>query len=283
MVVSASRRTDIPSFYSDWFFKRLIEGYTVTRNPMNHSQVKKISLLPSDVDCFAFWTKNPSPMLPSLSKLTGYNYYFQFSVTAYNSDIEINLPRKAKIIETFKQLSNTIGAERIIWRYDPVFLNNKYTLTYHICRFDEIAKQLSGYTNTVIISFIDLYAKFSKRFKAIEMTDDEKIFISQKFSVIAKENNMALKTCAEKIDLSEFGINHASCIDGQLIEKLTGKTLDLKRDKNQRPACGCVSSVDIGVYNTCLNGCMYCYANYNIDSITANVKRHNPFSAEILD
>lgn len=282
MVISVSRRTDIPCYYSDWFFNRLHEGYAITRNPMNHNQTKRVSLSRPDVDCFVFWTKNPAPMLYHLGELTGFQYYFQFTVTSYAADIEINLPNKSDIIDTFMRLSDDIGQERVIWRYDPVLLTEKYSLEYHIQYFGEIARRLNEYTNVVIFSYIDLYSKFLKRFSIHEMSLDEKILIARNFSKIAEENHMLIKTCSEEIELSNYGITHASCIDGNLIERLTGNSYN-KRDKNQRTACGCIPSVDIGIYNTCQNGCLYCYANYSSAAIQTNVNRHNQHSPMMLD
>ena len=278
MIISASRRTDIPAFYSDWFFHRLKAGSVVTRNPMNHSQIKHISLLPDDVDCFVFWSKNPQPMLSRLDELSDYQYYFQFTLTSYGNDIETHLPRKTELIDTFQRLSDKIGAERVIWRYDPIFITPKYTIDYHIHYFGEIAYRLKGYTNSGIIGFIDLYPKSQKRFPIGELSFDEKNQIAEYFSVIAKENRMKLCTCAEEINLSHHGIEHASCIDRNLIERLIDKPLKVKADNNQRTACGCAASVDIGVYNTCLNGCLYCYANYSDNTILSNMKNHDPSS-----
>lgn len=278
MIISVSRRTDIPAFYSDWFFNRLRDGYVITRNPMNHGQIKRISLLPEDVDCFVFWSKNPKPMLSRLNELKRYLYYFQFTITSYGTDVEQYLPKKPGIIDTFKQMSDILGRERMIWRYDPIFITQKYSIDYHIRYFAEIAGRLKGYTNTVIISFIDLYPKFQKRFPVGELSFEEKHTIAASLSAIARNNGMKIKTCAEEIDLSCYGIEHASCIDARLISGLTDKPLHIKADKNQRPACGCASSVDIGTYNTCRNGCLYCYANYSLSSIALNSSKHNPLS-----
>jgi len=265
MIISASRRTDIPAFYSEWLLNRIKEKYVNVKNPMNEKQVRKINLDPEEVDCIVFWTKNPAAMLDKIQHFKNYVYYFQFTLNPYDNDIEKNLPPKDEIIENFKRLSDRIGQQRIIWRYDPVLLNDHYTVNYHIEKFGEMTRQLKGYTEKVIFSFIDFYKKISQNNKLhsiIEISIEEKIIVAESFSKIAKENNLIIETCAEDIDLSQYNIGHAKCIDDCLISKITGKNLSIKKDKNQRLECGCVCSIDIGEYNSCSNGCIYCYANY---------------------
>lgn len=161
MIISASRRTDIPAFFSDWFLNRLREQYAYVRNPVNLHQVSRISLSPDLVDCIVFWSKNPAPMLTKLSALENYMYYFQFTLNGYEKDFEANLPALTERIETFQKLSGYIGKERIIWRYDPIIVNHKYTVDRHIETFKYLTAQLAPYTEKVTISFVDLYAKFS--------------------------------------------------------------------------------------------------------------------------
>jgi len=157
MIISASRRTDIPSYYSEWFFNRIKEGFVFARNPMNFRQISRIKLTPDVVDGIVFWTKNPIPMLERLGELKEYMYYFQFTVTPYGKDVEPNLPKKnSELLTGFKRLSDTIGTDRIVWRFDPIFINNKYTLDYHIQAFEKIAEELHDYTRKVTISFIDV-------------------------------------------------------------------------------------------------------------------------------
>jgi len=266
MIISASRRTDIPAYYSDWLLSRIKERYVDVKNPMNKNQIRKISLEPDVVDCIVFWSKNPEPLLDKLQFFCGYAFYFQFTLNPYYSDIETKLPPKKEIIETFKKLSDKIGPQKVIWRYDPVLLNNRYTVTYHIDKFNEFACQLRNFTEKVIFSFIDFYRKISLNVKThgiTEITTSEKNTLAGNFSKIAKENSLLIDTCAEGIDLSVFNIGRGKCIDNTLIAKITGRDFPAKRDKNQRVECGCAASVDIGEYNSCLNGCIYCYANYS--------------------
>ena len=266
MIISASRRTDIPAYYSEWFLNRIKERFVYVRNPMNMHQISKICLNPDIIDCIVFWSKNPKPMLSHLKSFKGYIYYFQFTLNPYKKDIEKSLPSKNEIIETFKVLSSIIGLQKVIWRYDPILLNDTYTISYHIDKFGEFANTLKGYTEKVTFSFIDFYKKITENIKlleVIEISTEEKNIIAQNFSEIARNNNLSIDTCAEDIDLSKYGITHARCIDDRLISKITGNNLLVEKDKNQRPECGCVKSKDIGEYNTCSAGCVYCYANYS--------------------
>lgn len=285
MIISASRRTDIPAYYYEWFFNRIKDGYLLVRNPLNIHQISKIKLNPDIVDFIVFWTKNPENMIDRLEILQDYNYYFQFTITSYDKDIEENVPNKGRcILSTFKKLSDKIGKEKVIWRYDPILLNKKYTIEYHSKNFEKLAKQLSDYTEKCTISFIDLYKKTDRNLKdsCIEYMNEEEIrLIAKVLSDIANQYNLKLDTCAENIDLEEFGISHAHCIDAELMEKLTNYEFKVGKDKNQRKECGCVESIDIGAYNTCKNGCKYCYANFNKAQVETNCALHN-FYSELL-
>lgn len=287
MIISASRRTDIPAFYSDWFLERIKEGFVLIRNPLNIHQISKVKLTPDVVDFIVFWTKNPEPMIKGLDKLKNYNYYFQFTLNSYGQDLEENVPNKGKhLISTFKKLSDKIGKEKVIWRYDPILINEKYNRDYHIENFEKLAKHLSGYTEKCTISFIDLYKKTEKNLKDFNIIcfDDNAIReLAKEISNIAKRYNLKLDTCAERIDLSDLGIEHAHCIDADLMERLTNYKYGLKKDKNQRKECGCVESIDIGAYNTCQNGCNYCYANYNKQCVINNCLKMDKQSPLLCD
>lgn len=277
MIISASRRTDIPSYYSDWFFRRLEAGFVCTRNPMNPKQVSRISLATDAVDGIVFWTKNPTPMLDKLHLLNGHPFYFQFTLNAYGKDLEAGIPSKNDvIIPAFQNLSRQIGPDRIIWRYDPIILTPKYTTEYHVHYFEELAKRLSGHTRKCVVSFVDLYRHLGKQFNPLG--ESEIYELAGHFSDIARKYNLTLETCAESIDLSRFGISHGHCIDGDLLERIIGQPLSLSKDKNQREECGCMSSIDIGMYDSCLNRCKYCYANHSAAAVQKNFKLHDPSS-----
>lgn len=282
MILSASRRTDIPCYYSEWFFNRIKEGFVCVRNPVNPVQVSSISLSPEVIDCIVFWTKNPQPMLGRLEELAGYDYYFQFTLTGYGKDVEKNIPhKKDTMIPVFQQLSEKIGKERVIWRYDPFLFTPKYTPEYHLRAFSQIAQALCGYTERCVISFVDTYVKNKKELQKLgvyELLEAELRAFVRELSRIAGENGLNLKSCAERIDLEDSGVCHGNCIDKELVERITGCQLKGSRDKNQRPECGCMESVEIGTYNTCLNGCVYCYANHSAGSTAANCQKYDPMS-----
>ena len=282
MILSVSRRTDIPNYYSEWFFNRLKEGFLYVRNPMNFHQISEIKISPDVVDCIVFWTKNPLQMMERLDELEAYNYYFQFTLTGYGNDVERNLPnKKTSVIPIFQELSNRIGKEKVVWRYDPIFFSNRYNAKYHLKAFRSIAEALSGYTEKCVISFLDIYPKNKKNMDNLlsyDLSDSELRGFAKELSNIAKENHIKIGSCAEKIDLDEYGIIHNSCIDKELIEKIVGCKLKINKDKNQRIECGCVESVEVGTYNTCKNGCVYCYANYSAKSVESNFQKYDPLS-----
>lgn len=282
MILSASRRTDIPTYYNEWLFNRIKEGFVYVRNPMNIHQISKISLSPDVVDGIVFWTKNPVPMLDKLYNLQDYAYYFQFTVNSYGKDIEANIPSKNDIIvPAFRELSRIIGAEKVIWRYDPIMLTSKYTIDYHVNYFNELAKRLSGYTHKCVISFVDFYRNTQKHLKDLDILplgEKEMYELAERLVEIARENNLIVESCAEKINLDQFGIRHGHCIDCDLFEQILNCKMDLSKDKNQRPECGCMESIDIGAYNTCKNGCKYCYANFSQTTVNKNTGLHNPYS-----
>ncbi len=307
MILSASRRTDIPGYYSEWFVNRLKEGYALTRNPMNRVQVSKIILSPDTIDCIVFWTKDPANMMDKLDQITamGYHYYYQFTLTPYGlcpdgvypyglcpdgvypygKEIERNLRDKKDIIKTFQQLSNTIGKDRVLWRYDPILINEEITIQYHLEMFKTLCQELKDYTNICTISFADVYNKLSKRVKEQiigVITEEQMHYIAFAFADIARNHGIELRACSEQIDLSPEGIRPAACIDRNIAEKVCGHAILVKKDKNQRPECGCLQSVDIGAYNTCKNGCVYCYANHSDTSINNNCSKHDPNSAILI-
>ena len=290
MIISASRRTDIPAFYSEWFMNRIKEGYVIVRNPMNN-KLSRVLLTPELVDCIVFWTKNPIPMLPRLGELKDYCYYFQVTLTGYGRDIECHLPDKKKeLIPAFQRLSDTIGPEKVIWRYDPILVNDTYHVDYHLRAFDQIAKALNGYTEKCVISCVDTYTKNLKAMQRLgvqELDKKQMRELAASLRDIAAANNMVIATCAERIDLGDLSIEHNACIDKTLIERITGgKIKDTKKnlkDAGQRPECGCMPSKEVGAHNTCGNGCVYCYANYSPESVKKSMARYDPHSPILCD
>lgn len=279
MILSVSRRTDVPNYYSDWFINRLKEGFLYVRNPMNIHQISRINLSPEVVDCIVFWTKNPANMLGKLEYLQDYAYYFQFTLTGYGRDMEPNLPEKRKeLIPAFQKLSEKIGKEKVIWRYDPILLSDKYTADYHLKAFEEIAGNLAGYTEKAVISFVDLYEKTWRNTRGLGIrlaTEKEMMGLAAEMVQIASKYNLEIESCAEQRDFQKVGIQQGSCIDKKLIERIVGCRLTGQKDKNQRKECRCFESVEVGAYNTCLNGCRYCYANFSDEKVKENIKLYS--------
>ena len=278
MILSASRRTDIPAFFPDWFMNRLRDGYVLVRNPMNYHQVSKIELSPAVLDCIVFWTKNPRPILRHLAEIgETYPFYFQYTLNAYGKDVEQNLPNLGERIHTLQTLSDAIGNERVIWRYDPVLLSPVYDVRWHVESFGRLAKELAPFVESVVFSYFDPYPKVENNTRGLgsrPCVSAEMETLAQEFSRIAQANRLTIKTCAEAIDLTKYGIEHNCCIDPKLIEKITGYAIRAKKDSNQRPECGCAESIDIGQYNTCCHGCRYCYANFNPKSVETFLRQH---------
>lgn len=285
MIISASRRTDIPAFYSKWFLNRLKEGFVMVRNPMNPQLVSKILLRPELIDCIVFWTKNPRNMMKRLDQVKNYHYYFLFTITSYGHDLERHLPPKDEVIDTFIELSRKIGKERVVWRYDPILISAKIDEDFHYRNFSYIARRLQSYTERCIISFIDMYKKCERNLKGFsvrELNEEEMFRLASMLFPVAENYGMEMVTCAEKIDLSGIGILPGKCIDDELVSRICGYPLETKKDKHQRETCRCVESIDIGAYDTCPHICLYCYANSNPGNVKQNAALHNPESPLLL-
>ncbi len=281
MIISASRRTDIPAFYGDWLMERIQAGSVDVKNPFNAAQITHVDLTPGAVDCFVFWTRNPQPFLKHLDRLDamGYPYYFQYTMTGYGSELEGNRPDQEVAIETFVNLSERLGKHRVIFRYDPIILTDKYTISWHLETFGHLMARLGPHTERVVFSFVDAYrrtAKAMRKMGAQEITAQQMHQLAQGMAEIAAPFGVTLETCAEAIDLTAHGVRASSCVSAQLVERIIGesvgrngldtkvldaKKLDIKALKySGRDGCGCVKSVDIGSYHTCHHGCVYCYA-----------------------
>jgi Domain of unknown function (DUF1848) len=295
MIISVSRRTDIPAFYHKWFMNRIRSGYCVVPNPFNSKQVSRIDLTPENVEIIVFWTRNPKPFLSSLDELDkwGYKYYFQFTLMNNPSFIETNKIPFSTAIKTFQELGQLIGCEKVIWRYDPIVFSSHTNIDFHLQQYADIASQLSGYTNRCVISFMDRYAKNNSRLKKIEKEQNISFFnfedIPEVFSIflpsiakIAHQYNMQLFSCAETYDLQSYGINHGKCIDDDYISQVFNLKVNHQKDSSQRENCGCVKSRDIGMYDSCLFGCQYCYATSSFDKARENHRQHDPNSPSLM-
>ena len=281
MILNVSGRTDIVAFYTKWFINRYKEGYIDVRNPFNKNLVSRINF--KSVDAILFCTKNPLPIIKYLNIIKK-PIIFHVTLTPYKKDIEPNVPDKKEIIEGIKQISKLLGKDKIVIRYDPVFLNEKYNLEYHKKAFQKICNLLNGYTEKIIISFLDDYKNVRKNINILkprEITKEEYKEIGLSFSKYAKENNITVQTCSEENNLIEYGFIKGDCLSHELAYKITGKkykTWTARKNKN----CNCVEMVDIGTYNSCNHLCKYCYANYDESSISKNTKKHNPNSSLLI-
>lgn len=275
MIISASRRTDLPAYYSEWLRNRIAAGFVLVRNPFSAHQVSRISLDPEHVDGIVFWSKNPAPMLDCLEEFREYSYYFQFTLNAYGREVEPELPSLEERIQTFLRLSDMIGSERVLWRYDPVLINQVYTMDWHRKQFRFLCSQLAGATSLCTFSFLDFYRKIAGKIRPLQpvpWTDDLQLETAKMLAETAAVYGIPLVSCAETGDFSSVGVRHGCCIDTARLN------VRYRKDKNQRPACGCCQSVDIGRYNTCRNGCLYCYASQSPARIAAECARYRPDS-----
>ena len=279
MIISASRRTDIPAFYADWLVNRLNAGYCLTKNPYNPTQIRRVSLLTQDVDGIVLWTKNAAPLLPKLSVLEPFSCYFQYSITPYHTDMESGLADKRKvIIPAFVELAKRIVAERVIWRYDPIVITPRYDFEYHVGAFTRLCELLAGSTQKCVISFVIAYKSVAKSLHEvgnIEVSLEDKIRLAESLLQIAKNHGITLCACCESAELYEIGASPIACVDSTMFGK------SLPKDKNQREGCNCAVSVDIGAYNSCMNGCRYCYANH-IDSVVRKNYAGHDVNSEFL-
>lgn len=283
MILNTGLRTDIPGFFSEWLYNRIDEGFVYVRSPYAKNQIYSYKLDPALIDCIIFCTKNPQPMFENLEKIDKFNQYWHITITPYEKDIEPNVPPVDDVLESFKYLSKKLGKENVTLRYDPIFINEKYTLEKHIESFEDMLNSLSGYTTEAIISFIDLYEKTKRNFpKAREVTKDERLKIGKEFARIGNENNIRIKTCVEGTELDKFGIDSSGCMTKEVIERAINKNLNIPKQKARNGECHCLLNNDIGEYNTCNHGCLYCYANSNKKLVKRNLKLHDPKSPILI-
>jgi len=291
VIISASRRTDVPAFYSKWFMNRIRAGYCLVPNPLNMKQVSRVSLHPSDTEAIVFWSKNPAPLLPHLGELDklGFYYYFQFSLNDYPRALEPNIPSLNDRIATFKDLSRLVGPLRVVWRYDPIIISNITPFDFHRERFTWIAEELKSVTHRVMVSIVDFYQKTDRRLSQLEkeegfsfdrdvLSSAGTISLLKDLADIAGKNNIEIFTCAEERDYSQIGVPPGRCIDDRLLTKIWSLNLEYKKDPYQRGSCLCMVSKDIGINDTCIHGCPYCYSTTNYAVAERRFNEHNPDS-----
>ena len=282
MILMVSGRCDIVAFYTDWFMNRIKAGFVDVRNPFNPKLVSRINF--ENVDGIMFCTKNPIPIVNRLEEIKK-PILFHITITPYKEDIEPNVPNKKDIIEAVKKISNIIGKEFVTVRYDPIFINDKYTLDYHIKAFNKLCSLLDGYASRILISFIDEYKNVRKNYKYLnyrELTEEDYKTIGIEFSKTAKSHNMKVFTCFEERNLTEYGFMKDDCLSAKIAYELTGKLFNGNWMARKEKRCNCIPMVDIGSYNTCSHLCKYCYANYDEINVYNNMKLHNPNSSLLI-
>lgn len=271
MIVSASRRTDIPAFFGEWFMERIRAAEVEVLNPFDPRRSRVVSLKPADVEAICFWSKNPRPFLPHLEELTdrGFWFFFHFTLNPYDRPVEPHLPPLTERIDTFLTLSSLFGPKRVIWRYDPIIISPLTPVDWHLERMEAIAATLAGHTARLVVSMVDRYRKNRCRLERVlgkgigeegaVFADDVKR-LSSGIVRIAREKGMIPTSCAEPLIDPSTGIAPGACIDAGSLEELCGILVAPRRDRSQRSLCRCVRSVDVGRYGTCRHGCIYCYA-----------------------
>lgn len=296
MIISASRRTDIPAFYAEWLMNRIRAGYCTVPNPFNRAQVSRVSLLPEDVDVLVFWTRNPRPLFPHFPELDrrGYRYYFQYTLLDNPRAIDPKSPPVEAGIKTLRELAGRVGAQRVIWRYDPIVLSEATPPAFHVAAHRRIAAALAGCTRRNVLSLVDLYRKAQGRLAALRgqgvtvqeikpgAVTEEVAAMLRQMAQTAQAHGMEITSCAEEVDLRPYGIGPGKCVDDEYIARTFGLHLNLKKDPSQREACGCVQSKDIGMYDSCLFGCQYCYATSSFATAQRNYEKHDPQAASLI-
>ena len=281
MILMVSGRTDIVAFYSKWFLNRYKEGFLDVRNPFNQNLVSRINF--EDVDLIMFCTKNPIPIIKHLKKIQK-PILFHVTLTPYKKDIEPNIPPKGLIINSIKEISKILGKDFVTVRYDPILINDKYTVEYHKKAFDKMCNLLDGYVNKIIVSFIDDYKNVRKNINTLRYQYfNKEIYkeIGLSFSKSAKKHNMTVQTCFEKRRLTEYGFIEGDCLSKEAAYILTGKKYKEQTARKEK-MCHCVQMVDIGVYNSCKHFCKYCYANFDENKVNENYKNHDPNSSLLI-
>lgn len=294
MIISASRRTDIPAFYAAWFMNRVRAGYCTVPNPFNRGQVGRVSLLPEDVDVLVFWTRNPRPLFPYLAELDqrGFKYYFQYTILDHPRAIEPKSPPVEAAIRTCCELAAQVGPQRVFWRYDPIVFSDQTGVAFHRAAYQRIAAALQGAACRSVISIMDDYAKAHGRlnrlpaqgYRLLEPAGTAEAIqqLVPALVQIAAQSGLEIVSCAETFDLGPLGVRPGKCIDDDYIRQVFGLQVGSKKDPSQRKACGCVASKDIGMYDSCLFGCQYCYATQSFELAQRRHAEHDPESPSLL-
>jgi len=291
VIVSVSRRTDIPAFYSAWFLERLQQGRCLVPNPMAPAKATWVSLTPADVDCFVFWTRHPRPLLRSLETIErDFKSLFFVSLTGYPRLLEPRRPSLDTAVRGIRTLAREIGPGRVGWRYDPVLFSELTPPAWHLRSFSALAAALEGATRSVTLSLFEGYRKTRPRLKRIaqhgaRLLVPEEGAVAELFAsmaAIARRHGMQARACAQGQALADCGVAAAPCIDRHWLHQELGLLVPPGRDLWQRRDCGCLPSRDIGMYDSCLFGCRYCYATTTWRTARVRQRTHDPLSPSLL-
>ena len=280
MIINTGMRTDIPAFFSRWLIDKIRKGEVCVRNPYNQHQITRFQLDPEIVDCMIFCTKNPRPLLNSLFHFSRFRQLWHITVTPYGPEIEPLVPPSSDVIDSIRNLAGTADPFRISWRYDPIFITGRYSENFHYEAFEYFSRQLSGYAENAIISFIKLYSNTLRNHKYLfEVPQETKSSMVKRLSAIAEKYRLNLIVCGAEPGLQQCGEKRKVCIDRNYLEKIIGSQIDIPSSyKGARDDCSCILGSDIGAYNTCIHGCTYCYANHDHEKAKRNFRTHNPES-----
>ena len=284
MIINTGARTDTPQYYSEWLLKRFAEGYVLTRNPLFPNKVTRYELTPEKVDAVVFCSKNYAPLLPRLQEITSrFHTYFHYTITAYGKDIEPGVPSIEESMETLKRLSALVGRQRVSWRYDPVLLTEKYTIQRHLDTFSHMARELSPHVSRCIFSFVELYKKLEVNMPELRpVTEAAREAIAAGLGRIAGENKLLIQTCGTNGDFRKYGVRPSGCMTLEILGEANGVVFRELKHSGMRKGCHCIESRDIGAYDTCMNGCKYCYANKRPRKAFENFRYHDPDSPLLL-
>lgn len=284
MILNTGGRTDTVQYYSEWLLNRFREGYVLSRNPLFPNVINRIELSPDTIDVVVFCSKDYAPILDRLHEISDrFKCYYHYTITAYDTDIEPNVPSIEQSVETLKQLSAQVGKEKVAWRYDPVLLTEKYTIEKHFETFDYMARELSPYVDRCIFSFVEMYKKLAVNMPELQpISNDNKLLLVKGLGAIAKQYGLYLQTCASKDDYLQFGVHHSGCMTTEIFSRALGLNFKHQAHKGNRIGCACMESRGLGDYNSCPNGCRYCYANKDHAKAAENYRRHDPKSPLLL-
>lgn len=284
MIINTGARTDTVQYYSKWLLKRFEEGYVMARNPLFPNKITRYELTPDAVDCVVFCSKNYEPILSQLHKITDrFPTYFHYTITAYGKDIEPGVPSIEKSMETLKQLSGIVGKQRLSWRYDPILLTKKYTIQTHLETFEKMAKELAPYIDRCIFSFVEMYKKLESNMpELILLTEEDKRILAKGLGETAEKYGIYLQTCGTDDEYLQYGIHSSGCMTLDILGAANQLEFKELKHKGLRQGCHCIESRDIGAYDSCINGCKYCYANKTPEKALENFKCHDPESPLLL-